>query len=138
MMNEISSSYILESVDPSLWHRHILLYLWQMISLVFCFRNSLHKLLRRFYVSVGNAQYASSEFRRYYVPFWVLFRKLRWCLNKPKNANKTNAWNYEPIWIITWSFSMYYQARSNRYTKKQLRTHRKINKMKIRKLRTFT
>ena len=30
------------------------------------------------------------------------------------------------------------QARSNPYSKTQLRTQRKINKMKIRKLRTFT
>ena len=30
------------------------------------------------------------------------------CWNKPKNANRTNVCNYEPIWIITWTFSMYY------------------------------
>ena len=58
LISHIFCSFKLESVDPSPMTQSymcILLYLWKIISLEFCFRNKLHQLLRRFYVPVGNA-----------------------------------------------------------------------------------
>ena len=35
--------------------------------------------------------------------------KLGWYWNKLKNANKRNVCNYQPVWIISWNCSMYYE-----------------------------
>ena len=53
-------------------------------------------------------------------PFCVI-SKFSWYWNKLKNSNELNGCNYEPIYIITWNFSMHYYwlAKLSKYILKQ-------------------